>query len=130
VAEGRRQGRPTLAITNDGDSALAQAADHVLPLHAGSERAVAATKTYLNTLAAVALLSASLAHDGRLLDELRAMPDRVAAQLDRSLEDAPLLDGYGDADAATVVARGVNYGTAFEVALKIRELSGVLVEAY
>jgi glucosamine--fructose-6-phosphate aminotransferase (isomerizing) len=130
VAEGRRQGRPTIAITNDADSPIAQAAEHVLPLHAGVERAVAATKTYLNSLAAVALLSASLARDAKLMGELRAMPERVAAQLARSLDDAPRLDRYGDADAATVVARGVNYGTAFEVALKIRELSGVLVEAY
>ena len=130
VAEGRRQGRPTIAITNDVESPLAGAADHVLPLHAGPERAVAATKTYLNSLAAVALLSASLARDEARLDELRAMPERVAAQLERSFADAPLLDRYGDADSATVVARGVNYGTAFEVALKIRELSGVLVEAY
>jgi glucosamine--fructose-6-phosphate aminotransferase (isomerizing) len=130
VAEGRRQGRPTIAITNDPGSPLAANADHVLALHAGRERAVAATKTYVNSLAAIALLSCLLARDERRLDELRAMPERLQAQLDRSLAQAERLDAYGDADAATVVARGVNYGTAFEVALKIRELSGVLVEAY
>jgi len=130
VAEGRRQGRLAIAITNDPDSTLAQAADHVLPLHAGPEEAVAATKTYVNSLAAIALLSAGLAHDERRLDQLRETPVRVAAQLERTRADAVSLDTYAASDSATVVARGVNYGTAFEVALKIRELSGILVEAY
>src|SRR5437764_1252336 len=70
VAEGRRQGRLAIALTNDRDSTLARAADHVLPLHAGPEQAVAATKTYVNSLAAIALLSAALAHDARRLEEL------------------------------------------------------------
>src|SRR3954464_8833833 len=57
--EARRQQRPTLAITNDPQSPLARAADWILPLHAGKEHAVAATKTYLNSIGAVALLSAA-----------------------------------------------------------------------
>jgi glutamine---fructose-6-phosphate transaminase (isomerizing) len=130
VAEGRRQGRLAIAITNDPESTLARAADHVLALHAGAEEAVAATKTYVNSLAAIALLSAGLAHDERRLEELRAMPARVASQLERTRRDAVSVDAYAASDSATVVARGVNYGTAFEVALKIRELSGILVEAY
>src|SRR5438067_6795742 len=56
LAEGRRQGRPTIALTNDPASPLAQQADALLPLDAGEERAVAATKTYLNSLGARALL--------------------------------------------------------------------------
>src|SRR4051812_49349431 len=59
LAEAQKQGRPTLAITNDPGSPLALAADSVLQLHAGEERAVAATKTYLNSIAAIALLSAA-----------------------------------------------------------------------
>src|SRR5579871_4657255 len=51
LEEARRQGRPTLAITNDDDSPLAAAADHVVSLHAGPERSVAATKTYTAQLA-------------------------------------------------------------------------------
>src|SRR5438093_3889606 len=128
LAEARRQGRPTLAITNDPASPLAQTADWVLPLHAGEERAVAATKTYLNSLAAVALLAA--AGDSRRLDELRALPSRVAEQIDRSLAAAGSLDGYREVEGGSVIARGVNYGTAFEIALKIRELSGAQFEAF
>ena len=129
LAEARRQGRPTIALTNVADSPLAREADAVLPLEAGEERAVAATKTYLNSLGAVALLFA--AADGPVaLGELAEMPDVLREQIALSLETAPPLDEYADAVGATVVARGVNYGTAFEIALKIRELSGLVVEAY
>jgi glucosamine--fructose-6-phosphate aminotransferase (isomerizing) len=129
LAEARRQGRPTVALTNVAESPLAREADAVLLLEAGEERAVAATKTYLNSLGAVALLFA--AADGPVaLDQLTAMPDVLRRQIELSLETAPPLDEYGDAVGATVVARGVNYGTAFEIALKIRELSGLVVEAY
>jgi glucosamine--fructose-6-phosphate aminotransferase (isomerizing) len=58
------------------------------------------------------------------------MPGRIAEQLERSFEDASLLDSYSGIHGGTVVARGINYGTAFEVALKIRELSGLLFEAW
>src|SRR5438128_3981212 len=58
------------------------------------------------------------------------MPELLEKQIALSLETAPPLDEYADADGATVVARGINYGTAFEIALKIRELSGLMVEAY
>jgi glucosamine--fructose-6-phosphate aminotransferase (isomerizing) len=130
LAEARRQRRPTLAITNDPASPLAQEAEHVLPLHAGPERAVAATKTYLNSLAAVALLSSAFAGDGARLGELRAGPELVRAQVARSLADAAEVDAYADADGGAVVARGVSLGTAFELALKIRELSGIPFEPF
>src|SRR3954463_2533281 len=126
--EARRQHRPTLAITNDPVSPLARAADWILPLHAGKEHAVAATKTYLNSIGAVALLSA--AGDGERLAELRAMPGKLSEQIDRSLDVPGALEPYRDVEGGSVIARGVNYGTAFEIALKIRELSGAQFEAF
>jgi glucosamine--fructose-6-phosphate aminotransferase (isomerizing) len=126
--EARRQQRPTLAITNDPTSPLARAADWILPLHAGKERAVAATKTYLNSIGAIALLST--AGDGERLRELHAMPGRLSEQIDLSLAAADTLDRYRDVEGGSVIARGVNYGTAFEIALKIRELSGAQFEAF
>src|SRR3954462_4462177 len=63
VAEARRQGRPTVALTNDPSSPLGQAADGVLKLEAGDEYAVAATKTYVNSLGAAALLFATTTAD-------------------------------------------------------------------
>jgi glucosamine--fructose-6-phosphate aminotransferase (isomerizing) len=129
LAEARRQGRPTVALTNVPDSPLAHEADAVLALEAGEERAVAATKTYLNSLGAIAMLFAAV--DGPVAEaELARMPGVLEEQIELSIATAPPLDEYGDAVGATVVARGVNYGTAFEIALKIRELSGLVVEAY
>jgi len=130
LAEARRQGRPTLALTNDPKSPLAQAAEAVMPLEAGEEHAVAATKTYTNSLGAVALLFAEMSRDAVAREELARMPEALAAQIELSLADEVSLEEYRDAVGLTVVGRGVNYGTAFEIALKIRELSGLITEAY
>ncbi|HJQ73755.1 MAG TPA: SIS domain-containing protein [Gaiellaceae bacterium] len=130
LAEAREQGRPTLALTNDVGSPLALTAEAVLPLEAGEEHAVAATKTYVNSLGAVALLFAEIAADAAAREELAGAPAALAAQIELSLGEAPPLDEYRDAVGLTVVARGVNYGTGYEIALKIRELSGLVTEAY
>jgi glutamine---fructose-6-phosphate transaminase (isomerizing) len=130
VAEARRQGRPTIALTNDPSSPLGLAANGVLKLEAGDEQAVAATKTYVNSLGAVALLFATTTHDTRALDELGRAPEQLAAQLEHSWGDVAALDRFGDVEGGTVIARGINYCTSFEVALKIRELSGLLFESY
>jgi glutamine---fructose-6-phosphate transaminase (isomerizing) len=128
--EAKRQRRPTLAITNDSRSPLAQTADWVLPLHAGEERAVAATKTYLNSIAAVALLSSVAAGDDERLAALRSSPAAVAEQIEQTLAVADRLNRYRDVESGIVMTRGVNYGTAYEIALKIRELSGAPFEAF
>ena len=130
LLEARRQGRPTIAITNDPDSPLGISAATVLPLEAGEERAVAATKTYLNSLGAIALLFTAIGDDAVARRELEQMPAALERQLVLSFDTAPPLREYRNAVGATVVSRGVNYGTGFEIALKIRELSGLLVEAY
>jgi glucosamine--fructose-6-phosphate aminotransferase (isomerizing) len=130
LLEARRQGRPTLAITNNPDSPLALAAGAVLPLEAGEERAVAATKTYLNSLGAIALLFAAIGDDEVAQRELEQMPAMLEKQLELSFDTSPRLREYRNAVGATVVGRGINYGTAYEIALKIRELSGLFVEAY
>ena len=129
LAEARRQGRPTIALTNAPSSALAAEADEVLPLEAGEEHAVAATKTYMNSLGAVALLFATLDSEGARA-ELASMPEILERQIALTFETMPPLDEYREAVGATVVSRGVNYATAYEIALKIRELSGLVVEAY
>ena len=68
-----------------------------------------------------------MATTGAGLGELGEVPAQLARQLERSKDSAEALQLL---DGGTVVARGVNYGTAFEIALKIRELSGLLFEAY
>jgi glutamine---fructose-6-phosphate transaminase (isomerizing) len=130
LAEARRQGRPTVALTNRPSSPLGAVADEVLAIEAGDELAVAATKTYMNSLGAVALLFATSTHDRRALEELERVPAQLREQLERSTADAVGLDALADITGGTVVARGINYCTCFEIALKIRELSGLLFEAY
>ena len=130
LSAARSQRRPAIAMTNDPASPLAEMADLVVPLLAGEERSVAATKTYTNSLGAVALLFAETSNDAAAREELARMPDALRAQIDLSFDDPASLEEYRDAVGMTVVARGVNYCTAFEIALKIRELSGLMTEAY
>src|SRR5438094_4817230 len=120
IEEARRQGRPTVAITNDPDSPLARASEAVLALEAGEELAVAATKTYLNSLGAVALLF--VATTGAGFGELAEMPARLAAQLERSRASAETLELLA---GGPVLARGRHYGTAHEAALQIDGLQGL-----
>src|SRR5881296_3079029 len=91
LAEAREQGRPTLALTNDIASPLAQTAEAVLPLEAGREQAVAATKTYVNSLGAVALLFAEMGNDATAREELARMPEALAGQIELSLAETPSL---------------------------------------
>jgi glutamine---fructose-6-phosphate transaminase (isomerizing) len=130
VAEAKRQGRPTVALTNEPDSPLGRAVDGVLKLEAGEEQAVAATKTYVNSLGAVALIFAVTTGDERALAELRRLPEQLAAQLERSWVDAAAVERLAGIEGGTVIARGINYCTSFEIALKVRELSGLLFESY
>ena len=127
----RSQGCPTIAITETPESALGRAAELVVHLRAGRERAVAATKTYTAELLAVAMLSVALdgsdpASDPRLL----AVPDAVAAALAAASEANAAATALADLDRAFVIGRGFEFATARELSLKLKELAGVFAEAY
>ena len=130
LAEARRQGALTAAITNIPDSDLARTADFVLPLHAGDELAVAATKTYTTELAAIALLSTLLGGDGARLEQLMQMPDRMAHVFEIEQDIPRVAERYRYLSACVTVGRGYNYATAFELALKLKELTYTVVEPY
>jgi glucosamine--fructose-6-phosphate aminotransferase (isomerizing) len=130
LAEGRRQGAPTLAITNDPNSPLAARAEYVIPLHAGEERALAATKTYTAELAALALLSCSLDPDRGHLEALGKIPLAVEHVLANEGLVAEKVGRYRYMDTCVVVGRGYNYATAFEIALKLKELNYLIAESY
>ncbi len=130
LAEARRQGVLTAAITNVSDSDLAQQADFVIDQHAGVEHSVAATKTYTSQLAAIALLSASLAGDKQMLTPLEQIPDTVAATLAMEPEIAQIAQRYRYMRDCVVIGRGYNYATAFELALKLKELTYTIAEPY
>ena len=130
VAAARAQGAPTLAITNQPDSALGQAAEFVLPINAGTERSVAATKTYTAQLLALAMFSAALADDPAGWSALGQVPDAVAKTLDLSADIARRAERYRYLDRLITSGRGYVYGTAFEIALKLKETSYLLAEPY
>jgi glutamine---fructose-6-phosphate transaminase (isomerizing) len=128
VQDAADQGQATLAITNDPGSPMARAAQHVVELGTGEERSVAATKTYTASLAAVAALAAALAGDDGLRAALRGTPAAVARQLEQPVDEAVELAALWQRCA--VVGRGANYATAFEAALKVKELTGIAAEPY
>lgn len=130
LEEGRRQGAPTLAVTNDPASPLAKQGDYVLPLHAGEERAVAATKTYTAQLAALALLSCAMGNNSDLLEALRRVPLFVQRVLEREESVAQAVERYRYMETCVVLGRGYNYATAFEIALKLKELNYLVAESY
>ena len=130
VERARARGALTVALTNDPGSALEEVADATLPLAAGSERSVAATKTYVNTLAALALLAAGVAgRPSELADDLR----RTAELLSESLTPLearvrPIATSFAYVGRMYAIGRGLEFATTREVALKLTETCRVAAE--
>jgi glutamine---fructose-6-phosphate transaminase (isomerizing) len=123
----REDGALTVAAVNDAASPLASRCEVALPLHAGPERSVAATKSFIAALAAVLQLVAHWSSDRTLLEAVERLPEtlRRAARQDWSAA-LPLLS---KADNLFVVGRGPGFAMAQEAALKLKETSGVHAEA-
>ncbi|WP_112661629.1 SIS domain-containing protein [Microvirga flavescens] len=124
---GRDDGALTVALVNDTTSPLASTCEVVLPLHAGPEKSVAATKSFIAALAAGLQLVAHWSADEALLAALDKLPEILhqAAQKDWS-SAAPLI---AKADDLFVVGRGLGFAVAQEAALKLKETSGIHAEA-
>lgn len=130
----RSAGATTIAVTNDPRSPLAAAAEFVLDVRAGRERSVAATKSYVAELAAIAALSGRLARPDvarRLRDGLEAVPEavqRAIAACDALVPEVARVVSAGR--GALVVARGLELPTALEIALKLKETSAIFADGY
>src|SRR5690242_8938605 len=114
LAAARAQGRPAIAVTNDVASPLAGEADVVVPLRAGAERSVAATKTYLASLHAIAQIASRLhprAGDQAWFERLPAL---VAETTEQQFASRGRFDPLHAASLLTVVSRGLQLATAFE----------------
>jgi glutamine---fructose-6-phosphate transaminase (isomerizing) len=130
VTRARARGALTIAITNEPDSELGRASDAVVPLEAGREQSVAATKTYTNQLAALALLAGAAA--GRAAEIADAL-SRTASLLDETIPElesavAPVAVQFAFVGRMFVVGRGLEFATAREVALKLTETCRVAAE--
>ncbi|AUT58408.1 SIS domain-containing protein [Paraburkholderia terrae] len=124
----REAGALTVAAVNVPDSPLEAACEFYLPLLAGPELSVAATKSYIAMLSVSAQLVAHWQKDEALLDGLKSLPDalRRAGALDWS----KAVDELRDAERMIVIGRGLGLAIAQEAALKLKETSGIQAEAF
>ncbi len=128
VAEHRRAGSFVVALVNAEDAPLRTAADITIALSAGPERSVAATKSYICSLAAIAALVAAWADD----EPMRAAVEQLPAQLEAAwrLDWSPAVRMLAEVDNLFVVARGYGYGIAQEAALKLKETCAMHAESF
>ena len=124
----RAGGATTVALVNDIASPLAEAAEWTMPLHAGHEHSVAATKSFIASLVAGARLVAQWQNDPQLIDALAALPDelRHASTVDWS----PAIEVLAPARNIMVIGRGIGFPVALEAALKFKETSALQAEAF
>ncbi len=128
VEAAKRGGALVIALCNWTDSPLAALADHLIPLCAGVEMSVAATKSYIVSLSAVLHLVATWTADQSLLDALLRAPDQLAQAWELDWSNA--VPALQDATNLYVVGRGFGLGIAQEVALKLKETCGLHAEAF
>ncbi|MBC7156540.1 MAG: SIS domain-containing protein [Rhodobacteraceae bacterium] len=121
-------GALTVAITNDPASPMARACAHTLALHAGPERSVAATKTFVNSVLAGLALLAEWQQDNDLRAALEALPEALAQAV--ACDWSALAGRLVRAQSLYVLGRGPAYAVAAEAALKCKETSGLHAEAY
>jgi glucosamine--fructose-6-phosphate aminotransferase (isomerizing) len=124
----RDAGATVIALVNVEDSPLARLADTVIPLHAGPETSVAATKSYLCALSALLQLAARWSGDAALDDAVAALPQALEAAWRQDW--SPLVDGLREATNLFVLGRGLGLGAAQEAALKFKETCGLHAEAF
>jgi glucosamine--fructose-6-phosphate aminotransferase (isomerizing) len=130
LENGKSSGVPTMAITNAPDSPLAKAAEYVIDVCAGEEQAIAATKSYTAQLVTIAMLSAALAKDQDRLQELQLLPECIEKTLELEPVIKKAVERYYYMQHCVVLGRGYNYATAFEWALKMKELTYIIAEPY
>ena len=128
AAMARAAGAITAAIVNDATSPLAQACEFVLPLSAGRELSVAATKSFVASLAALLQLTAAWTDDGAMLRSVGRLPERLAqaAQIEWSEALLPL----AQATSLVAIGRGPTLAIAREAALKLKETCELHAEAF
>ncbi len=128
VGRAQNEGRPNTVITNNATSPLGEAAEFVVELFAGAERAIASTKTFTASCHALAQFVSALS--GSRLEGLDDIPDVIERTAQWAL-NAPLpVETLNATHGLTVVGRGIGYASAAEISLKIREVTGLRSESY
>jgi len=127
-AAARRAGAFTLALVNDVDSPAAQGAEWLLPLYAGVEKSVAATKSMIAALVAGAALVGEWAGEAALTDAIAKLPALLSAS--HAPPPRALVDLVAGAKSAFVIGRGATFAVAAEAALKLKETCAIHAEAF
>ena len=130
VSDARAGSALTAAITNTPDSRLAGEAEHVLLCHAGTEKSVAATKTYTTTLAVFALLAALWSGSREIEDALARIGDTATRALESEDAVQDVARTLIHAERILTVARGLHLCTAIEASLKIAETASVAAQPF
>jgi glucosamine--fructose-6-phosphate aminotransferase (isomerizing) len=128
LEQARKYGAFTLGITNAARSAITKVSDETLLIHAGPERSVAATKTYTGQLMHFYLIANALAPEAKI--GLEKIPGFAAEAVELGDEMRLLAERYAFMENCVVVGRGLNYGNAFELALKLMETCYVVAERF
>ncbi|GGO69713.1 glucosamine-6-phosphate deaminase NagB-II [Bowmanella pacifica] len=124
----KNAGGLVVALVNDTTSPLAEMVDFVLPLNAGAEKAVAATKSYLCTLSALLQMVAYWKQDKELIAALEQLPDALQQAIEAPVQLTA--DFVRDLKHCVVLGRGFGYAIARELALKLKEVCSVHAEAF
>lgn len=124
----RAGGATTVALVNDINSPLAASAEWAMPLHAGPELSVAATKSFINSMVAGARLTAHWQNDPELLDGLAALPEDLYQAANSDWSRA--IEVLAPARNIMVVGRGISFPVALEAGLKFKETSALQAEAF
>ncbi|PWB94167.1 SIS domain-containing protein [Methylosinus sporium] len=128
AAAARRSGAVTVCLVNEVESDLAAQCEFVLPMAAGPEFAVPATKTFIASLAALARLVASWSQDRALDDALARLPERLARACE--LDWSRLVEAFARAESLVAIGRGPTLAIAREAALKLKETANLHAEAF
>ncbi len=129
AAQAARDGGALLVVmVNDPTSPLADIADVVIPLDAGPELSVAATKSFITSMTAIATLVAAWAEDDAMLDAIAALPDQLTRAWDSRWDR--FVNALADEVGLYVLGRGPGFATAQEAALKLKETCGLHAEAF
>lgn len=123
-----KKGAITVAIVNEENSPLAQTARFVLPMLAGKERAVAATKSYIASLTALAQLTAFWSQDKLLLRGIAELPERLQGVL--TMDWSSAISFFQNVENTLVLARGYGFPIAQEAALKFKETAAIQAESF
>ncbi|MCH8622759.1 SIS domain-containing protein [Undibacterium sp. TS12] len=124
----REGGATTVALVNDATSPLAQNAEWTMPLHAGPELSVAATKSFITSLVAGARLAGHWQNDAEFLAAIEQLPESLQAAT--KLDWSPAIEVLQPASRIMVVGRGISFPVALESALKFKETSVIQAEAF